>query len=33
MEINLHVTIREEEVDVPDCGVFNFAFLQIMIFQ
>jgi hypothetical protein len=33
MEINLHGTIREEEVDVPVCGVFNFAFFLIMIFQ
>jgi len=33
MEINLHGTIREEEHEVPECGVFNFAFFQIMIFQ
>ena len=33
MEINLHGTTREEEHDVPEYGIFNFAFLQIMIFH
>jgi hypothetical protein len=32
MENNLHGTIRQEEDNGPDYGVFNFAFLQIMIF-
>jgi hypothetical protein len=32
MKINLHGTTREEEYDEPEYGVFNFGFLQIMIF-
>jgi len=31
--INLHSTVREEEVRWTEFGVFKFVFLQIMIFH